>query len=299
MSLREQKGCGRTIKAGKWVSTIVKAALEAVMHETAENPTPDHTVVNLAVPAAMRKNAELLLSTGEFDVEYPCCKIIHGDCRNHLINFPPRSFDLIITDPPYGMGFKKPFDKHLAKVEWDERFPTEVVHGISDEAGFLGGLARLGSYVFCRWDNLWDHQFRVEDVAPGASVGVTLSKPTSVLVWHKLGGGAMGDTEHEHIRNYEMALFYPGPEHKFGKQRPPSVLRHSSEGNVAHPTQKPPKLIKEILGWYDDFETVFDPFMGSGTTAVAAKELGKHFFGFEANETYYKDAIQRIAEMDS
>lgn len=195
------------------------------------------------------------------------------------------------------MDFKA-FQEHHGKVEWDERFPTEVVHLISDENGILGGLARLGSYVFCRWDNLWDHEMRAGVVAPGASVSVTLSKPSSVLVWHKVGGGGgVGNLPHEHIRDYEMALFYPGPEHKFKEHRPKSVLRHKSKGNTAHPTQKSPDLIKEILSWYD-FETVFDPFMGSGTTAVAAKELGKHFFGFEANETYYRRAIQRIAEID-
>jgi DNA modification methylase len=52
------------------------------------------------------------------------------------------------------------------------------------------------------------------------------------------------------------------------------------------------------LSWYD-CELVLDPFMGSGTTAVAAKRAGKHFLGFEANEDYYRSSIQRIAEVPS
>lgn len=86
--LKEQKGCGRTIKASKRVSTLIKAVLESVAHGKGEKPLPGHTIVDLEVPTAIRENAELLLSTGEFDLEYPCCKIIHGDCRSRLINFP-------------------------------------------------------------------------------------------------------------------------------------------------------------------------------------------------------------------
>ena len=94
-----------------------------------------------------------------------------------------------------------------------------------------------------------------------------------------------------------MAYFFPGPTHRFSR-RPKSVLTYRAPGNDSHPTQKPVELIKEILGWYD-FETVLDPYMGSGTTAVAAKELGKHFLGFEVDEKYHKRAIQRIAEISA
>jgi hypothetical protein len=170
-----------------------------------------------------------------------------------------------------------------------------MVHAMSDETSILGGLARLGSYIFCEWDNLWDHQRRVDVVTPGGSLAITLKKPKSVLVWHKIGGGGMGDTASEHVRDYEMALFYPGPDHRF-KKRPKSVLTYKAPGNNSHPTQKPTGLIKQILGWYE-FETVFDPYMGSGTTAIAAKELGKHFFGFEAKEKYYRHAVRRLAEI--
>jgi DNA modification methylase len=239
---------------------------------------------------------------------YPCCTIINDDHRGHLLRFNARSFDLIVTDPPYGKRFK-PSQKHHGGTDWDDEFA-------SFEVTALLGLARVGSYVFCEWDNLWKYESRapafeegVQDVArkgesemypvltvaEGGVVINNLPKPKSALVWHKLGGGSQGDTAHEHIRNHEMVLFYPGPDHTF-KKRPRSVLRHRAPGNNAHPTMKPVSLIQEILGWYD-FETVLDPFMGSGTTAVAAKKLGKHFLGFEANETYFNRAIFRIAEI--
>ncbi len=211
-------------------------------------------------------------------VEYSCCTIVRGDCWKHMPNLPKRFFDLIVADPPYGMNIKG-WQKHHANADWDDKgYPEHIVKTMI-------GIARLGSYFFCRWDNLKQN--------------ITLPKPKSMLVWTKQGiGGGTGDLSHEHIRDYEMAYFYPGPEHRFkDSKRPPSIFKCKPPGNDVHQTQKPVQLIKDILRWYD-FETVFDPFMGSGTTAVAAKELGKHFFGFERDKDNHRDAIERIAEID-
>lgn len=249
---------------------------------------------------------------------YPCCTIVNDEWQQHLWRFLPKTFDLIIADPPYGkkdIGFQ---DHHAKRQDWDDRFPSE------DLLDMLK-LSRLGTYYFCCWDNLWDYEGRASAILPGTpeengipildqrwssdypTVSVesdhvvlnNLPKPKSVFIWHKVGsgGGGAGDCEHAHGRAYEMILFYPGPDHKF-KTRASDVLAYERPGNHAHPTEKPVDLLKEIMGWYD-FETVLDPFMGSGSTAVAAKELGKHFLGFEANETFYKRAIQRIAKTPS
>ena len=104
------------------------------------------------------------------------------------------------------------------------------------------------------------------------------SQAKSVLIWHKTGVGGAGDTNHEHTRDYEMALFYPGPEHKF-KKRPPCVLKFRPPGNHAHPTQKPVDLIKQIFTWYD-CETVLDPYMGSGTDSRRRKGKRQALSGF-------------------
>lgn len=279
-------GCGRKIRTGQRYESLIKQVLESVVHRKHENPSSGQAVVDLEVPPDILKDAHLLLSTGEFGYEYPCCTIIHDDCERHIGRFPPRFFDLTVTDPPYGMNFTAT-QKHHGDIDWDKEFPFGNVGAMIDAK--ICDLARLGSYFFCRWDNLWDHEKRTGVFA--------LPKPKSVLVWHKVGGGGgTGDCLHEHTRDYEMAMFYRGPEHKF-MRRPKSVLSFKAPGNNAHPTEKPVDLIKEILGWYD-FETVFDPYMGSGTTAVAAKKLKKHFLGFERDETYYRRAIKRIADLD-
>lgn len=184
---------------------------------------------------------------------------------------PPGCVDLVVTDPPYGMEFVS--NARAVKydaIEGDERLPIEVIQE-------LIGIPRLASYFYCRWDNLWEHE--------------TLPKPKSVITWAKYGNG-MGDLQHEHGRATEIALFYPGTEHVF-KKRPSDIIDGRRTGNVVHPTQKPHELIIQMLKWYD-FETVLDPYMGSGTTGIAAKSLGKHFLGFEKVEEYQKLATTRI-----
>jgi site-specific DNA-methyltransferase (adenine-specific) len=201
----------------------------------------------------------------------PCCTVIHGDCDEYLWQLEPGCVDLVVTDPPYGMGFVSGARKEqYAAIVGDDRLPVETIQQLIQ-------IPLLASYFYCRWDNLWDHE--------------TLPKPKSVVTWVKPGTG-MGDLKHEHGRASEIALFYPGPAHKF-KKRPSDILDQRRTGNVVHPTQKPVELIREMLQWYD-FQTVLDPYVGSGTTALAALQLDKHFLAFETDPVHFKTASDRI-----
>jgi site-specific DNA-methyltransferase (adenine-specific) len=69
--------------------------------------------------------------------------------------------------------------------------------------------------------------------------------------------------------------------------------------NTAHPTQKPEKLIaKLILASSNEGDVVFDPFLGSGTTAVVAKKLKRHFIGIEKEKEYVAYTIKRLQDAD-
>jgi site-specific DNA-methyltransferase (adenine-specific) len=203
--------------------------------------------------------------------ELDCCTVINGDCDEYLWQIPADVIDLVVTDPPYGMSFVSGARKEkYAAIVGDDRLPVETIEQ-------LIRIPRLASYFFCRWDNLWDHE--------------SLPKPKSVLTWVKPGTG-MGDLNHEHGRASEIALFYPGSAHKF-KVRPSDIMDSRRTGNVVHPTQKPVELIRDMLKWYD-FETVLDPYVGGGTTALAALELKKHFLAFEIDPAHYATASARI-----
>lgn len=193
--------------------------------------------------------------------------IYHGDCQDLLGDL--RS-DLVVTDPPYGMEFRSNHRivRH-AIIEGDKRLPIELI-------GQCIASADNAAYLFCRWDN-------IKEMPP----------PKSVLCWVK-NNWSMGDLEHEHGRQWEAICFYPKATHQFMK-RIPDVLYANRTGNTLHPTQKPTDLIKQLL-LANVGNSVLDPFMGSGTTLEAAKELGMSAIGIELDERYCEIAANRLAQ---
>ena len=188
-----------------------------------------------------------------------------GDCREILPTL--GAIDCIVTDPPYGMAFRSNHraEKHdaIANDDTDELLrwvcSLQVTHS---------------AYIFSRWDNIFS--------AP---------KPRSLVTWVK-NNWSMGDLEHEHARQTEVALFYPGPGHDFPRGRPADVIRAPRTGNEHHPTEKPVQLMRAFIEWTRG--TVLDPFMGSGSTGCAAVAMGRDFIGIELNPTYFDTACRRI-----
>jgi site-specific DNA-methyltransferase (adenine-specific) len=195
------------------------------------------------------------------------CTLYLGDCRDVLPTL--GKVDAVVTDPPFGMAFQSNHraKKHLA-IAADENTDL-LLWACNLEASH-------SKYVFCRWDNLGE-----------------MAKPKSCITWVK-NNWSMGDLQHEHGRQTEIALFYPGPDHFWPKGRPSDVVYANRTGNELHPTQKPLSLMKEMVEWTHG--VVFDPFMGSGTTGVACVKLGRSFIGIEREPKYFDIAYRRIEE---
>jgi site-specific DNA-methyltransferase (adenine-specific) len=104
----------------------------------------------------------------------------------------------------------------------------------------------------------------------------------------------MGDLEHEHARQTEIAMFWPGSDHSWPGKRPTDVVRAPRTGNGEHPTEKPVYLMEQFIGWTRG--VVVDPFMGSGTTGVACVNLGRAFVGIEIEPKYFDIACRRIED---
>jgi site-specific DNA-methyltransferase (adenine-specific) len=102
----------------------------------------------------------------------------------------------------------------------------------------------------------------------------------------------MGDLDHEHGRQTEVVLFYPGHQHLFPGRRPSDVINAPRTANEHHPTEKPVQLMGAIIKWTSGL--VLDPFMGSGTTGVACMNLGRKFIGIEIEPKYFDIACERI-----
>ena len=137
-------------------------------------------------------------------------------------------------------------------------------------------IAKRALYVFCRWDNL-----------------IQLPKPKSVLAWVK-NNWSMGDLKHEHGRQWEAICFYPQQEHEF-IARIPDVIMGKRTGNEEHPTQKPTAVLSTIIQ-ANVGDLILDPYMGSGTTLRAAKDLGRKAVGIEIDERYCEIAANRCRQ---
>lgn len=197
-----------------------------------------------------------------------------GDCLEILPTLD--AVDAVVTDPPYGMRFQSNYYKGA------NGRPNAAGHSriAGDDSALLLTAAaeipvRHSAYIFARWDSL----------------RAMVRRPRSVIAWVK-PNWSMGDLAHEHGRQYEVIAFYPGPDHFWPAMRPSDVVQHGRTGNVYHPTEKPVSLMSEVVGWTAG--VVLDPFMGSGTTGVAALQLGRKFIGIEIERRYFDIACERI-----
>lgn len=175
----------------------------------------------------------------------------------------------MVSDPPYGMAFQSNYraEKH-----------AEIANDHDEELLIwaCGLLPTHSAYLFCRWDNL-----------------PAVPKPRSLVTWIK-NNHSMGDLEHEHGRQTEVALFYPGPNHDFPSGRPTDVIKAPRTGNEHHPTEKPVQLMRAFIEWTRG--TVLDPFMGAGSTGIACQQMGRPFIGIELYEPYFDIACRRLEQ---
>ena len=194
--------------------------------------------------------------------------LYRADCREVLPLLP--KVDAVVTDPPYGIGYDPTrYDGAFSsRIAGDEiAFDPTPLLGVSGSKVFWGAnnyaekLPRGGWFV-------WDKR-----CSEGADR--ILGSPFE-LAWT------------DNAKAYRMArILHAGKLNADGM--------HDKMARV-HPTQKPIKLMLWCLEQFPDASTILDPFMGSGTTGVAAVKLGRKFIGIEVDESYFSIACKRIEE---
>ena len=164
--------------------------------------------------------------------------------------------DAVVTDPPYGIGMD-------------------------------GGKVGRAEYEKLNWDGeAADVRFILERQWPaiiwGGNYFADLLPPSKGwLYWQKLMGGDFADGELAWTsRNKALREFTCCPKGQ----------------GAEHPTQKPIRLMKWCVGFFPDAQTILDPFMGSGTTGVAAVQMGRAFIGIEREPKYFDIACRRIEQ---
>lgn len=210
-------------------------------------------------------------------------RLIRGDCLDIL---PTTKADCVITDPPYCSGGFQETGKKQGSIG------TRADDSIQlDNLSTRGYIALIRE--FCRAIHSADEFCIFTDwkmwtfVVEGAELGGV--KTRNMLVWGKeqMGMGMPWRNQHELIYYGKRtpAKINSG---KFG-----NVLKFPRTGNNEHPTEKPVGLMQSLIENASG-EIICDPFMGSGTTGVAAARLGRPFVGIEIEPLYFDVACRRI-----
>ena len=224
--------------------------------------------------------------------------VLRGDSKDIIKRIPDNSIDFILTDPPYNLGQHStgniPLPGRTAMnndvADWDmvdfnpEEWADEFIRILKP----TGNLFIFTSYnQLGRWYNCLDHKFDT----------------SNFMIWHKTNpapkifkAGFLNSCEMIFTcwnKKHTWNFISQAEMHNFIET--PICMRPERLSNPKHPAQKPVSILKkmiEIASNEDDI--IFDPFMGVGSTGVAALNLNRRFIGVEINETYYNAAKKRI-----
>ena len=256
------------------------------------------------------------------DLQSVINKTILGDTFSILPLLPTKFVDLLIADPPYNLD--KNFNGKKFKKTSDEMYEEYTESWIKSVLPLLKEDATI--YVCCDWQS-------------SPTIGKVLKKYFYIqnrITWQReKGRGALSNWKNgmEDIWFATVSKHYTFNVDKVKVRRKviapykvdgkPKDWEETTEGNfrstypsnfwddisipywsmpenTAHPTQKPEKLIaKLILASSNPGSIVLDPFLGSGTTSVTAKKLGRHYIGIEENEQYCVWAEKRLEMADN
>lgn len=200
----------------------------------------------------------MIEAVGEVAKQY---QLYLGDCLEVMRDIPDGSVDCVVTDPPYG----------VQKAAWDTSFPRQwysEARRVGEMIVIITDSARLKNSIPLVGDDF------VDVIAAWNRNGMTYSP---------IGYG-----------NWLAAVI--------AKKRPAlgqNILQFSIRGDMpAHPCPKPIEYMTRLVNRVTQpGDTVLDPFMGSGTTGVAAIQEGRRFIGIEIDPAYYAIAERRIVDV--
>lgn len=250
----------------------------------------------------------------------PLNTIIQGDCVELMNSLPEKSVDVVFADPPYnlqlGGNLQRPDNSEVNGVtdDWDQ-FDTNdaydlMTHDWLNAARRVlkddGSLWVIGTYhnIFRVGTTLQDQGFwirndiiwRKTNPMPNFR-GTRFANAHETLIW------ATKSEDSRPTFNYDaMKMMNGGVQMRSDWTMPICTGRErikKSNGEKAHPTQKPEALLhRVIVSTSNPGDVILDPFFGSGTTGAVAKKLGRHFIGCEREEEYIRYAQRRIDKIE-
>ena len=223
-------------------------------------------------------------------------KLINDDCLKVLPTLEEGSVDLIITSPPYNLGNKHHTGNKYHKT-YDDNLPEDVYQ--AQQLQFLNEcfkvLKETGSLIY-------NHKNRIRkgrQLSPYEWIFKSNFVVKQEIVWVNRS------------QNFDKMRFYPFTERLYWLTKKPetklfNAINHydvfdwkewkpvGTKGN--HTRAFPEKMVEDMLKCFPNAKVVLDPYMGSGTTGVAAKNLNREFIGIELDKNYFDIAEKRINE---
>ena len=225
-------------------------------------------------------------------------RLVNGDCREFMKTMPDHCVDLILTDPPYNIAKystgniplpgREALNNDIA--DWDkvDVNPAELIDDFKRILKPTGNIFIFTSYnLLGKWHEVFDSEFDT----------------FQFFIWHK-SNPAPKIYKNGFLNSCEMiiCMWNKGHTWNFSNQKEmhnffecPICMAPERLKDPKHPAQKPVKLLKHIIEIASNpGDVVFDPFMGVGSTGVAAMELGRKFGGVEIQKEYYEACNRRL-----
>jgi site-specific DNA-methyltransferase (adenine-specific) len=218
---------------------------------------------------------------------YDCCTVVCGDCLELMKDLPDGCVDAVITDPPYGVGaFYHGSYRDKREGYWDWFLPCiRLMRSKAPVVAFTHRIEACRHIQDWQWIGAW-----IKPWSCGAHIGNSPILPhwEPIFMWgiHSLG-----------VKNARADVFRFNPAVGSGANgKQGRELMAATVESERHPRPKPVQLYCELIATLTrPGQTILDPFLGRGTTAVAAKKLRRHFLGFEISPEYCRITEERLA----
>lgn len=208
--------------------------------------------------------------------------LLNGDCLELMKNIPDGSVDCVITDIPYNEVNRK----------------SNGLRNLNKEKADIGNfdLKNL-SYTLCNKTNGSIYIFcGINQISAIRESFQENSLSTRLIIWEKNNPSPMNGDK-IWLSGIECCVFGKKSNATFNYHCKNSVLKFPTQSGKLHPTMKPIKLMEYIVNAStNESNIVLDPFMGSGSTGVAAVNTNRRFIGIEKDDNYFEIAKKRIEE---
>ena len=197
-----------------------------------------------------------------------------GDCIEVMKQFKDKEFDLCLTDPPYNIG--KDYGSLVNDNMSYEEYKEWSINWFNEVMRISKGLLFTPGHINLK---MWCTQIEF---------------PKHFVIWYKANKYHGAQTKVSGIEKWEAFLAYGDVKMSIDAYNIP--IKHI---DVDHPVPKPVRLFKSILSHTKNIKSVIDPFIGSGTTAIACMELGLECTGIDLNPDYVQYTNQRLDKTTS